>query len=325
MDEAKYCFSTGLALGPYIPPILMRAATFYDSVHETEQALRQTSRILEKTETYDDLIFTWYTQKKVPLQDILSHGLPDSRSAKAYLRLLYMSAVDRTRDADQVWKWALPRGYVDDRLAQDYVAFLFNGHRYEAAAKSWALYVERQPRDRQPGGNQHGKYLESDWLYNGDFESEPSGAYFDWRIDTRPGVRAAWDANVAHSGKHSLRIRFDGKENIAFNQISQTAFVTPGRYRFEAFVRTEAITTDQGIGFHLVGVDGPSRLDIYTERLVGTNDWKRIEQVITVPRDRDLLQVQVVRQPSLKFDNQISGTAWIDSVRLVKIDGQYLR
>jgi len=316
VDEAKYCFATGLALGPYIPPILMRAATFYDTVHERGQALRQTSRILEKTDRYDDLIFQWYAQKKIPLQDVLKYGLPDTRSAKAYLRNLYLGAANRMPEADEVWKWALPRGYVDPRLAREYVAFLFNGHHYEAAAKSWALYL-----DHAPPGNQRAGYLTSDWMYNGDFESEPSDASFDWRIDTRPGVTATWDANVSHTGKHSLRIRFDGKENIAFNQISETAFVTPGRYRFEAYLRTEAITTDQGIGFHLVG--SPGRVDINTERLVGTNDWKKIEQTVTVSRDMDLLQVQVVRQPSLKFDNQISGTAWIDSVRLVKIDVQY--
>ena len=319
VDEAKYCFATGISLGPYIPSILMRAATFYDTVHDNEQALKQTSRILEKTESYDDLIFTWYTQKKVPIQEILSHGLPDARSAKAFLRLLWMSAVDRTRDADQVWRWALPHGYVDDKLARDYVEFLFSGYRYKAAAESWALYVERRPAVRQAG--QPGRYLDTDWLYNGDFETEPSGSSFDWRIDTRPGVGTAWDANVAHTGKHSLRIRFDGKENIAFNQVSETAFVTPGRYRFEAFIRTEAITTDQGIGFHLIGDrNGPGRVDVNTERLVGTNDWKKVEQTITVPRDMELLHVQVVRQPSLKFDNQINGTAWIDSVRLVKLN-----
>ena len=61
-------------------------------------------------------------------------------------------------------------------------------------------------------------------------------------------------------------------------------------------------------------------MDVNTERLVGTNDWKKVEQTITVPRDMELLHVQVVRQPSLKFDNQINGTAWIDSVRLVKLN-----
>jgi hypothetical protein len=245
----------------------------------------------------------------------LSYGLPDNRSAKAYLRSLYLSSADRTRQADQVWSWAVGRGYVDDALARDYVAFLFKAGHYEAAARSWALYL----------GDQRGAYLNSDWLYNGDFESEPSGSSFDWRIDTRPGVGAAWDASVSHSGRHSLRIRFEGKENLAFNQIWQTAFVPQGRYRFEAYVRTEAITTDQGVGFHLAGTGGSGRLDVNTDRLVGTNDWKKIEKIVTVPRNVDLLVVQVVRQPSVKFDNQISGTVWIDSVKLIRLDPQLRR
>ncbi|HLX43907.1 MAG TPA: O-antigen ligase family protein [Bryobacteraceae bacterium] len=309
LDEAKYCFSTGLSLAPYVPAILMRAARFYNGTHDTSDALRQTSRILERTDAYDDSIFAWYAQNRIPLENILGQGLPDGRSAKAYLRSLYTSPVERTRETDQVWKWAVPRGYVDPRLAHDYVSFLFTAHRYEAAARSWALYL----------GDQRGGYLESDWLYNGDFEKEPSGSSLDWRIETRPGVAVAWDANVAHTGKHSLRIRFDGKENIAFNQIGEMAFVTPSRYRFEAYIRTEGITSDQGVGFHLVGGSGARRLDMNTERLAGTNDWKKIERIILVPAGADLLQVQVVRQPSLKFDNQISGTVWIDSVKLIKL------
>lgn len=309
LDEAKYCFATGLSLAPYVPAILMRAARFYDGVHDTGQALRETSRILEKTDAYDVSIFAWYAQNKIPLESLLAQGLPDRRSAQAYLRSLYKSPANRVREANQVWRWSVLRGYVDEQLARDYVSFLFDGHRYEAAAQSWALYL----------GDQRGDYLESDWVYNGAFEHRPSGSAFDWRIETGPGVNIAWDANVAHASQHSLRIRFEGKENIAFNQISQTAFVKPGRYRFEAYIRTEGITTDQGVGFHLTGVTGRRRLDVDTERLVGTNDWKKIERILVVPAGMDLLQVQVVRQPSLKFDNQISGTVWIDSVKLIKI------
>ena len=32
-----------------------------------------------------------------------------------------------------------------------------------------------------------------------------------------------------------------------------------------------------------------------------------------------LLQVQVMRQPSMKFDNKSAGTAWIDELRLEPI------
>jgi hypothetical protein len=30
-----------------------------------------------------------------------------------------------------------------------------------------------------------------------------------------------------------------------------------------------------------------------------------------------LLAVELIRRPSLKFDNKISGTVWVDDVRLV--------
>jgi O-antigen ligase len=309
LDQAGYCFSTALTLAPYIPAILMRAAGFYDSIHDTGQALRQTSRILGNTGAYDDQIFAWYAQKNIPLDRILAGGLPDGRSAKAFLRSIYTGPVDRARQANQVWEWAVAHGYIDEPLARDYIAFLFSGHLYQAAARSWALYL----------GERRGGYLQSDWLYNGDFETQPTGSSFDWRIEPRSGVAVARDANVAHEGKHSLRIRFDGKENIAFNQIAETVYVTPARYRFEAYIRTEGITTNQGVGFHIAGDSGRSRVDVNTERLVGTNDWKKIEKIVVVPPGMELLQVQIVRQPSLQFDNQISGTVWIDSVKLVKL------
>jgi hypothetical protein len=135
-------------------------------------------------------------------------------------------------------------------------------------------------------------------------------------------VDVARDGSVAHTGAHSLRIRFDGKENVAYRHIRQTAFVTPGRYRFEAYIRTQEITTDQGIGFHIYDPESPSRLDITTEQVVGTNDWRKIDQIISVPRETRLLEIQVIRQPTWRTDSRINGVAWIDSVGLLKLDAE---
>jgi hypothetical protein len=38
-----------------------------------------------------------------------------------------------------------------------------------------------------------------------------------------------------------------------------------------------------------------------------------------VPPQTRLLEIHVIRESSLPFDRLISGTAWIDSVRFVKI------
>lgn len=310
LEQARFCFSTALELGPYLPIALTRAAEFHLQLHQENLALQENARILEKTATYDDSIFDWYRTKNIPVARVLSDGLPENRRAyQAYLR--YWIMLGKFDDAAAVWDWTIARGYVDQRLAREYVNFLFNGGRYEAAAKAWARYL----------GDHRDGYLESDWLYNGDFESKPEGLALDWRLDgVSENVEVARDPAVAHTGLYSLRIHFLGNANVNFGQTYETAFVTPGTYRFEACVRTEKITTDEGIGFEISS--GTTRLDIKTEKLIGTNDWKNVEQVITIPRDGTLLTIRVVRRPSLKFDSFISGTAWIDSVRLERTSAQ---
>jgi hypothetical protein len=116
-----------------------------------------------------------------------------------------------------------------------------------------------------------------------------------------------------------LRIQFDGKQNLDYSDVGQTAFVKPGRYRFEAYIRTQGITTDKGVGIHIYDRNAHGRLDVRTEELAGTHDWTKVERVLVVPGDISLLAIEVSRQHSMKFDNQINGTVWIDSVRLVPV------
>ncbi|MBZ5608258.1 MAG: O-antigen ligase family protein [Acidobacteriia bacterium] len=307
-ERSRYCFANALELGPYVPMVLMRASHFFFDQREQQRALEENARVLAKTPTYDALIFDWYREKNIPLAEVLSHGLAgDRRASQAYLR--YWISLQNMDNASAVWDWMLSRSYADDQVARSYVNFVFNARKYEAAALAWAHYL----------GEHRNGYLESDFLYNGDFESEPEGMPFDWRVEgLGDKVEAARDSKIAHTGTHSVRIHFTGNDNVNYGHTSETTFVTPGAYRFEAFVRTEGITTDEGIGFE-ISSDVP-RLDLKTAKLLGTNDWTKIELPVTVPPGARLLVVRVIRQPSLKFDSLIAGTAWIDSVRLVRMD-----
>jgi hypothetical protein len=77
------------------------------------------------------------------------------------------------------------------------------------------------------------------------------------------------------------------------------------------------LTTDQGLGFQIVDAEAPARLDLKTEPLLGTREWSRIEAPLVIPPPTRLVEIRLVRQPSLKFDSKIRGAAWIDDVRLV--------
>lgn len=306
--DAEYCFSQALALGPHIPPILMQAADFYYGSHQTNRAMVQMSRVLADTDTYDDLVFAWYREKKLPVSEVLAHGLPPGqRAPEAYMRNLIAGSQPGT---EELWNWITSCGLAGERLAREYSEHLFAMRDYEAAARAWAQYL----------GPRRNGYLESNWVFNGDFENELSSSPFDWRIGARDGVEAGEDWQVAHTGSRSMRIHFEGKENLDYNDVGQIAFVKPGRYRFEAYVRTDEISTDKGVGFHIYDRESGSRLDIRTRDLTGTHDWTKIEEVVVVPRATRLLAIEVSRQHSMRFDNQVSGTAWIDSVKLSPLD-----
>ncbi len=309
-NQAAYCFARALALGPHIPPLLMRISDSYYKLNQTERALELRARALRETDTYDELIFDWYGSKKLPASVVLAQGLPDTpRAGRTYLR--HLMTLDQSRDAGAAWNWNVTHGYVDERLAEDYTDFLMRREEYEVAAQAWARYL----------GSRRDGYLESNWVFNGDFEREVSGSPLDWHIDPREDVEVSRDDNMAHTGAHSLRITFAGRENLNYSSVSQTAVVKPGKYRFQAFVRTDRITTDEGVGFRIGDAAGSSGLNVMTERLTGTHDWTKLEQVFVVSPQTRLIRIVVVRRPSWKFDNKISGSFWIDTVKLAPEGG----
>jgi tetratricopeptide (TPR) repeat protein len=310
VEQARECFSTAMALAPNIPPMRLRAANFYFDIHDGEQGLAQTARVLESSAVYDSAIFDRYGRERMAAAKVLRDGLPrNERAWQSYLR--YLMSVGKFADAAAVWDGIISERYGDDVLARDYVGFLFRDHRYEAAGRAWTQYT---------GDLGHG-YLQSNCLYNGDFEAEPSGVEFDWTMeDLNDDVKAAIDSSVAHTGSRSLRIQFGGKTNVNYDGISQRAVVKPGRYRFSAFVRVEGITTDQGVGFRIADGEWSRHLDVRTEQVIGTTDWKKIEQIVLVPAETRLLTIQVIRPSSWRFDSHIAGTAWIDTVSLSRVE-----
>jgi len=307
-EKARTCFSRALDLGAESIQILWRAGDFYFRVKENKTAMQCMSRILAHDPKYDALVFDSYLRSGATILDTLNYGIPEGRrAAQSYFRYLLRSG--ELADVQRAWDWIASRSLADDRLAGQYVDFLLKKQKFEAAVEAWTRHL----------GDRRGEYQESDFLYNGDFEFEPSGSSFDWRVTELEGVDVERDSAVSCSGSSSLRIRFEGKENLSYSHISQMAVVKPGGYLFRAQVRTEGITTDQGVGFRISDAESRSRLDIRIENFVGTSGCEKVKERFLVPRQTTLIQIQVVRQSSWKFDDKISGTAWIDGVSLVRL------
>lgn len=156
-------------------------------------------------------------------------------------------------------------------------------------------------------------------LWDGGFESNITGGGFSWHyLEGFRDVQVGFDTKEKHSGSRSLRLMFDGKSNINFSGICHYVPVQSSTaYRFSAWIRTRALTTDQGIRFQLHSLGTQDNSTAVTSEVHGSAPWTRIELPWSSGKDVQELQVCLARFPSEEAENKIQGTAWVDDVALV--------
>jgi hypothetical protein len=84
----------------------------------------------------------------------------------------------------------------------------------------------------------------------------------------------------------------------------------------QAYIRTDGLTTDQGVSVRIYDALQPQRLDTRTDPVTGTHEWTQVDRVFVTAAETTLVQVEIMRQALLRIDNKIAGTAWIDAVDL---------
>jgi len=307
-DEARACFRRAAELGDRNPIILQRIANYDFQTGDAADALARCYRVLERVRQFDGIIFSSYQRFGIPQAEVLAHGVPpEPEPVQAYLRFLFMR--DDPGPASVAWRWAsgLTPAPLTDPLAQAYVGLLWRHTEFAPAVQAWAAYLGPRAGD-YPGRNR---------VFNGSFASEPSNENpLDWRRDPPDGVEIERDGQVHQGGPYSMRTKFGGTQNLDFHGLSQTQPVTPGIYRLRASIRSEGITTDQGVRLRALDPEAPGRLDAATPAITGSSDWQTVELRIEVRPPTRLVRVELARQPSLKFDNKIAGTVWLDAVSL---------
>lgn len=313
LPKAEYCYRMAAQLAPHDPEILSAIGAFYATEGNTEASVAALSAILRLPGASSDPIlkhnvFVYYERLGIRSKGLLSQALPDAPSARDYLRYL-MRESPNTPAAEQVWRWILSRSFEDEPLTIDYVNFLFAKKQFDAAQDAWLS----QFSSRGDG------YSRRSPVFNGGFEYEWTAGLPDWRFDALNGVNARRDRGSTFDGQYSLRIDFTGNDNPDFHNVQESVFVQPGLYRLEGHIRTREITSEQGVRLRVVSAtDG--RVLAETEDLTGTNDWKRLDTVVQIPPGVRVVTLQVARRRSIRIDNQLTGTAWVDSVKLTRVE-----
>lgn len=298
MSEAQNCFRRAVELAPDSPQIALRAANFYLRRREIVPALQLGAAVLRRTSACDRMVFSSWLRFGGETSGILRVGIgPDRRASEAWFAFLIESANEPA--LSETWKWMEQNSQVTTAEAITWSEWLSARHRDKDGFLVWKRYVAVEP-----------EYGARNGIDNPGFERPPDGKGFGWRIQPSAGVKAGIDPAVAHSGRSSLRLDFDGSANIDFHHVAQKVWLEPGRYRLTAWIRTERLSTDRGVALLVSGSS--------TQALSGTQGWTQVSTDLTV-RSASTAEVQVVRQPSWRFDGKISGSVWIDDVELRRI------
>ena len=274
----------------------------------------------EKALPHFSYLLAHYPNQSAAVYDVLEKGVSDAdfvlekivpkdpSSFRQYLSYLY-----ETGDKDSVRKaWAkrFSFGYRADRdQTLRHIEFLISRGELNEAFQVWRARLQEEGLSTLSDGN---------LITNGDFEKEQIlGGGFDWKIEKVPGAEVSFDPSVVFEGKRSLKIVFDGKENVDFYHVYQfLPLKSDTEYVLRANVKTQAVTTKSGLKIEVIGIGQPFQRQ--SEALTGDNAWRELIVSFRTPSQLQGGLVRVRREKTDKFDRYISGTVWIDHVSLTE-------
>jgi hypothetical protein len=158
-------------------------------------------------------------------------------------------------------------------------------------------------------------------IFNGDFEQVPLNAGFDWRTREVPYLSLAFPDSGAYRGSRCLRLDFTVGRNDESEAVYQFVPVVPYQgYSLTAYARSNNITSDSGPRLRVLDPACPACLDVSSETTVGTTPWHPVSLKFSTGDHAQVVRVSVWRPRSRTFPTAITGTFWLDTVSLERLD-----
>jgi hypothetical protein len=310
-DVALPLFQRAQQLFPNSPEINWKLANFYIRSGNISDALPALKKILSSNIIDKNQIFALSDRAGINSETVIDKLLPAGISAYiAYLNFETQSG--NFSAAQETWNRLLSlNSPFEPKEAFPFLDTLIRSHELDSASQVWSSLVSRFP-DQIPS-----PASADNLITNGSLQADILDGAFDWRVFPVTGVAVNQDSTGPSAGTRSLRVEFDGTQNLYYGSILQFVPAQPRtRYTFSAFTRSQAITTDAGVGVLISDGYDPNKILGSTDPLIGTTPWSEQSVSFETPPDTRLLLVRIVRTPSQKLDNKIAGAFWLSRVSL---------
>jgi tetratricopeptide (TPR) repeat protein len=259
---------------------------------------------------------TWRSSRDINV--LLDNVLP--AQTNAYLLALdYFASIKQAEPALVVWQRVVALGKpIEIARAFPFLEELIAEDRSTDTKKVWIDALALAGLNHDPPANRSA-------VWNGDFARDFLQGGLDWRWETPPGVDFEFDTVPQNYGVRSAQLFFGGGNNVEITEPKQYVPVEPSHwYRFHAYMRTQALSTEMGTRFLITDPNHYSAVTARTENFSGSHAWTATDLDIQTSANTHFLLVQLQREQSHMFDNKLSGTMWIADVSLTPSDGPSL-
>jgi hypothetical protein len=257
-----------------------------------EIAVPVLARIAENTEAVAALkeMLSQNPPWRAQFLDALPNSVTDARTPLYLLLAVKQSSAPPTM--------AELRGYLNFLIARKFFAL---------ARYTWLQFLSSD------------ELSEAGFVFNGGFQSAPSGLPFDWSITQGAGTTIDIDAIPDGDGNRALFVRFeDGRVN--FGRVAQLIMLAPARYRLEAAYKGTLIG-QRGLRWRVTCAEGTATPIGESDMIKGISSvWKTIEFSFTVPSSGCPAQyLHLDLDARMASEQFVSGAIWLDKVRISRV------
>ena len=189
---------------------------------------------------------------------------------------------------------------------QPYLDFLIQHGFQDLAYYAWLQFLS--PEQLSKVGH----------LFNGNFQTAPSGLPFDWTFKGGNAVTLQIAERLDQEGDNALLIEF-GPGRVEFGGVSQLVVLAPGRYQLHGKHKSDLVS-QRGLQWRILCGStslGESRPVMGTEP-----SWEEFEVSFTVPEDCPAQTIKLALDARSASETFVSGSIWYDDLGISRTDGE---